>query len=117
MATANASIINALTGGPDYSNGADQWDGAEQAMVPDANKDLASNGKYMYKMNVMGWAIKDDHYKSWKTAIEDKFGKDKFTVPQNKAALHDYGGMKNKGLTRLNSTSQYGLTIFWKTTK
>lgn len=117
MANANAAIVNALIGGTDYSNGADQWDGAEQAMVPDANKDLASNGTYMYKMNVMGWSITDDHYKSWKTAIEDKFGTGKFTAPQSKAALQDYSGMKNKGLTRLNSTAQYGLTIFWKTTK
>ena len=39
----------------------------------------------------------------------------KFTVPQNKAAMHNYGGMTNKGKTRLSSTAQYGLTIFWKT--
>ncbi len=115
MRFANSAIINVLTKGFDYSNGADQWDGAEQAMIPEANMDLSSNGTYMYKMNVMGWSITDDHYKSWKTAIDNKFGSGKFTVPQTKAALHDYGGMKNTGLIRLTSTAQYGLTIFWKT--
>lgn len=35
MQTANAAVINAFTPGSiDYSNGADQWDGAEQAMIP-----------------------------------------------------------------------------------
>ena len=44
-----------------------------------------------------------------------KYGAGKFTVPQNKAAIHNYGGMTNKGKTRLSSTAQFGLTIFWKT--
>ncbi len=115
MQLSNAAMINALTGGFDYSYGADQWDGAEQAMVSKANMDKASNGRFMYKMNVMGWSISDANYKSWKSAVENKFGTGKFTVPQNKAAMHNYGGMTNKGKTRLYSTAQYGLTIFWKT--
>ncbi len=115
MQLSNAAMINALTGGFDYSNGADQWDGAEQAMIPKANMDKASNGKIMYKMNTMGWSISDADYMSWKSAVENKFGTGKFTVPQNKAAMHNYGDMTNKGKTRLNSTAQYGLTIFWKT--
>ncbi|MFH1005169.1 MAG: hypothetical protein V1781_06715, partial [Bacteroidota bacterium] len=115
MQLSNAAMINALTGGFDYSNGADQWDGAEQAMIPKANMDKASNGKFMYKMNTMGWSMSDNHYNSWKSAVDNKFGAGKFTVPQNKAAMHNYGGMTNKGKTRLSSTAQYGFTIFWKT--
>ena len=64
METANAAVINAVTGGVDYSNGARQWDGAEQAMVSNANMDKASNGRFMFKMNVMGWSMTEAHYKS-----------------------------------------------------
>ena len=115
MAIANAAIINAVTGGTDYSMGADQWDGADQAMVPESNQELPSNGRFMYKMNVMGWSIKDNHYSSWKSAVEKRFGNGRFSVPQYKKANTNYGGMKNKGKVRLTSTAQYGLTIFWKT--
>lgn len=115
MQIANAAVINAVSGGVDYSNGADQWDGAEQGMVSKANMDKASNGSFMYKMNTMGWNIQNDHYDSWGTAINNKFGKGSFTVPQVKSATANYKGMKNKGKTRLSSTAQYGLTIFWKT--
>ena len=114
MATANAAVINAITGGFDYSNGASQWDGQDQARIPAGNKDLASSGGIQYKMNVMGWKISDSHYSSWKTAINNKFGEGSFTAPQSKTALYDYSGMSNKGKTRLESTAQYGLTIFWK---
>lgn len=117
MQMANAALINALQGGPDYSNGATQWDGAEQAMVPSRFMDEPSNGKFMYKMNTMGWSMTDDDYSSWKNSVENKFGKGKFTVPQEKCATSDYGRMKNKGKIRLQSTAQYGLTIFWRETK
>ena len=92
MQMANAALINALQGGKDYSNGATQWDGAEQAMVPSEYKDKPSNGKFMFKMNTMGWSMSDKHYSSWKEAIENKFGKGKFTVPQTKEATSNYGG-------------------------
>ena len=68
-------------------------------------------------MNTMGWSMPDKHYSSWKEAIENKFGKGKFTVPQTKEATSNYGGMNNKGRIRLQSTAQYGLTIFWKEVK
>ena len=117
MQMANAALINALQGGTDYSNGATQWDGAEQAMVPLQYMDKPSNGRFMFKMNTMGWSMSDEDYSSWKTAVENKFGIGKFTVPQEKSATSNYGGMKNKGRIRLQSTAQYGLTIFWKETK
>lgn len=117
MQMANAALINALQGGHDYSNGATQWDGAEQAMVPSKYMDEPSNGRFMYKMNTMGWSMTDDNYSSWKNSIESKFGEGKFTVPQEKYATSNYGGMKNKGRIRLQSTAQYGLTIFWRETK
>jgi RHS repeat-associated protein len=115
MQTANAAVINAVTGGKDFSNGADQWDGAEQAMVSQANMNKASNGRFMYKMNTMGWSMKDSHYNSWKSAVDGRFGEGKFSVPQQRTALHNYGGMTNQGKIRIYSTAQYGLTMFWKT--
>ena len=115
MQIANAAVINALAGGQDLSNGADQWDGAEQAMIPGENLEKASNGRFMYKMNTMGWSMQNKHYESWKSNIEETFGDGKFTVPQTRKAMFNYGGMRNKGKTRLFSTAQYGLTIFWKT--
>ncbi|UTA68694.1 RHS repeat domain-containing protein [Emticicia sp. 21SJ11W-3] len=114
METANEAIINTLTGGPDFSNGAKQWDGSEQTMVPQKDMGKPSNGSFMYKMNVMSWKMEDSHYKSWKSAIENKFGTGKFTVAQTRVATHDYSGMKNTGKIRLFSTAQYGLSIFWK---
>src|SRR5690349_10925427 len=117
MQVAVAAMINALTGGYDYSYGADQCDGREQAMLSKSDLKKASNGRFMFKVNVMGWSMSDNHFNSWKTAIENKFGVGTFTVPQEKSAIFNYGGMKNKGLTRLHSTAQYGLSIFWKTSQ
>ena len=118
MQTANAAVINAFTPGSiDYSNGADQWDGAEQAMIPKEFQNKPSNGTFMYKMNVMGWSMRDKEYASWKNAVNKKFGNGSFNVPQKKTAGYNYGGMKNKGRIRLTSTAQYGLTIFWRTIK
>ena len=117
MNIATAAVINAVIGGIDYSYGADQWDGAEQAMIPAADMKKPSNGRFMYKMNVMGWHMQDEHYSSWKQAVENKFGTNRFTVPQTQKARFNYGGMHNAGRIRLNSTAQYGLTMFWRTTK
>ena len=118
MQTANAAVINAFTPGSiDYSNGADQWDGAEQAMIPKEFQNKPSNGTFMYKMNVMGWSMRDKEYASWKNAVNKKFGNGSFNVPQKKTAGYNYGGMKNKGRIRLTPTAQYGLTIFWRTIK
>lgn len=50
--------------------------------------------------------------KSWKNAINSKFGAGAFTVPQTKRAIINYGGMHNIGKIRLQSVTQYGLTIF-----
>lgn len=118
MQTANAAVINAIMpNSEDYSKGADQWDGAEQAMLPWKNPNIPSNGSFMYKINVMGWSIGDEEYASWKKAVKEKFGSRAFNVPQRKAAVVNYGGMANKGRIRLFSTAQYGLTIFWRTIK
>lgn len=64
MEMANAAVINALQGGHDYSNGADQWDGAEQAMVKKEYQNKPSDGRIMYKMNTMGWSMNIIHYNS-----------------------------------------------------
>ncbi|MEN4761810.1 hypothetical protein ABEG63_15870 [Chryseobacterium sp. C39-AII1] len=109
-----AAEINALLNGHDYSNGAKQWDGAEQTHIPKDTPDISSNGRFMFKVNVMGWDIKDEHYKSWKLQVSKKFGEKYFTAPQKKYAVANYGKMTNKNKIRLNSVAQYGLTMFWK---
>lgn len=113
MKYAIAGEINALLGGTDYSNGAKQWDGAEQTHLP-TDRDTSSNGKFMFKVNVMGWDITDELYDSWKKAITNKFGQTYFNAPQRKFAVSNYGGMKNKGKIRLKSVAQHGITMFWK---
>ena len=111
MQTSVAAVLNAKTGGFDYSDGADQWDGAEQAQ-PDGDK--PSNGRFLFKVNVMGWTVSDEHYNSWRAALSERFGNSFFRAPQRKEATVNYKGYKNKGKIRLVSTAQYGLTIFWR---
>lgn len=111
--TANAAVINAHTGGPDYSFGATNWDGREQGLFPASNNNrsvLYNGKKFELHMNTMGWSISDQHYKTWKANIGNSF-----KAPQQKAAPANFGGYKNKGLMILRSTAVYGETIFWKT--
>jgi RHS repeat-associated protein len=110
--TANAAIINALSGGFDYSYGATMWDGAEQGLFPETNNDKSvfHKGKsFELHMNTMGWNISDDHFKTWKSNVGSSF-----IAPQQKAAPSNYGSYQNKGMMRLQSTAVYGETIFWK---
>lgn len=110
--TANAAVINALTGGFDYSYGATMWDGAEQGLFPATNNDRSvkyKGGSFELHMNTMGWDISDSHYKTWKSNIGSGF-----QAPQQKAAPENFGNYQNKGLMRLQSTAVYGETIFWK---
>ncbi|VXC58374.1 hypothetical protein CHRYSEO8AT_710001 [Chryseobacterium sp. 8AT] len=107
MQIAVGAVINARTGGVDYSNGASQWDGAEQGLFP-ASDNRKSTGRFELHMNTMGWNISDAHFEKWKGAIGSGF-----QAPQVKAATT---GM-NKGKIRLNSTAVYNKTIFWKATK
>jgi hypothetical protein len=106
--TANAAVINAISGGQDYSNGATMWDGREQSLFP-ASDNRRSDGKWELHMNTMGWNISDSHFSTWKSNVGSGF-----QAPQQKAAPANFGNYQNKGLMRLNSTAVYGETIFWK---
>jgi RHS repeat-associated protein len=110
--TANAAVINALTGGFDYSYGAKMWDGAEQGIFPATNNDrsIKYNGKnFELHMNTMGWSIFDSHFKTWKANVCSAF-----QAPQQKSAPANFGNYSNKGLMSLESTVVFGQTIFWK---
>ncbi|WP_158531201.1 RHS repeat domain-containing protein [Algoriphagus chordae] len=110
--TANAAVINALTGGVDYSFGASMWDGQEQGIFPASNNDrsVLHNGQsFELHMNTMGWNISDSHFETWKANVGSAF-----QAPQQKAAPANFGNYQNKGLMRLQSTAVYGGTIFWK---
>ena len=102
--TANAAVINALVGGPDFSYGATQWDGMEQAKYS-VTEDRCRLDGFELHMNTMGWTISDEHYGKWKNNV----GKS-FKAPQEKRAV---AGI-NKGKIRLASTAVYCGTIFWK---
>jgi len=110
MQIAVGAVINATTGGPDYSNGASQWDGKEQGQynIDAAHTKMNNGAKIELHMNTMGWNISDAHYSKWRSAIGPSF-----KAPQVKAATT---GM-NQGKIRLNSTAVYNQTIFWKVTK
>lgn len=106
--TANAAVINALIGGFDYSFSATMWDGREQALFYKSD-DRGTTGKFEIHMNTMGWNISESHYKTWKSNIGNTFH-----APQQKTAPANFKSYQNKGLMRLQSTTVYGETIFWK---
>lgn len=109
MQLAISAVINALTGGKDYSNGARYWDGKEQALYSeDDDRARDDDKKYVIHMNTRGWKILDEHYKSWKEAIGDSF-----QAPQMK---YSPSGV-NKGKITYESTAVWGRTIFWKDVK
>jgi RHS repeat-associated protein len=110
MSVAVFAIIESLTGGWDPSNGADAWDGAEQAEYPESDdrfRDPQKNREL--HMNTMGWKISDEHYNRWKANVGSNF-----KAPQVKVSPGNYKGYRNKGKTRLNSVAVWGRTIFWR---
>lgn len=109
MQIAIAAIINALTDGQDYSNGARYWDGKEQALYSEDDDRVHDDDKnYVIHMNTRGWTILDEHYKSWKDAIGTSF-----KAPQKK---YSPSGI-NKNKITYESTAVWGRTIFWKDVK
>lgn len=109
MQIAISAIINAFTGGKDYSNSARYWDGKEQALYSeDDDRIRDEDKKYVIHMNTRGWSILDEHYKSWKEAIGSSF-----QAPQMK---YSPSGI-NKGKITYESTAVWGRTIFWKDVK
>ena len=71
----------------DWSNGADMWDGAEQAMYPIGEDSFfieRGKGRIELHMNTMGWRISEEHYQKWKKGVTNlgvifKAPKEKFT--------------------------------------
>jgi hypothetical protein len=98
-----AAAINSLMNGPDFSNGATNWDGQEQSLYKDADKRAHASGFELHK-NTMGWKISDELYLKWKTAVGSNF-----VAPQISVATH--GANANK--IRFVATAVYNKTIFW----
>ena len=106
--TANAAIINAQIGGPDYSNHASNWDGRDQALTSIDNDDrsvIIDRKSIELHMNTMGWTMSDEHYEKWKKAVGDDF-----KAPKRKMARVG----ENQGKIKYKSTAVYGETVFWK---
>lgn len=117
MQTANAAVINAVTGGFDYSYGATNWDGIEQAAFI-ASDTRYSNGRFELHKNTIGWNISDDHYTKWKSfATANGYA---FNAPQVSRSVGGVYLRSNRkipisgGRVGFTSTAVYGGTIFWK---
>lgn len=106
MMLAVAAVINTQIGGYDYSYGATNWDGMEQATVFPSNfKGRSLNGFEAHK-NTWGWDISQEHYDKWKAFIGHKF--------VDVVRIHPATTGINKGRIRAKSTAVYLGTIFWK---
>ena len=117
MQVANAAVINAVSGGFDYSYGADAWDGGEQGLMSGQEcKDYVFGKSYESHAATIGWKINDALYSKWKKNVEAKYGAGSFKAPQENRAWN-YKGYKNNNLMRYNATAVHGRTIFWKTVK
>ncbi len=105
------------TMGVDFSNGADSWDGVDQAIIPgnEATESRYGNTYHSHAAEY-GWTIRDFLYKKWEKAVLENphFGKNSFVAPQHKKAIGAPGYEFNKGLYRKEATAQWGLSIFWK---
>lgn len=118
MRTCIKATINSIQNGIDYSNGAIGWDGAEQGFI---SGNSCSEGNFQSHAACIGWTIHNNHYNSWKLALNNKFPKKVFVAPQHKAALKceafknkKTGAYYNYDYYRYESVAQYALTIFWK---
>ena len=107
MAKAVWSLINAVRDVSDYSGGAKQWDGPEQAMYDESVKTIhpPDHPNWILHMNDSGWRISDEHYNKWKKNVGSIF-----KAPQVRTATDG----PNKGKIRLESTAVYARSIFWK---
>jgi RHS repeat-associated protein len=104
------AVINALTGGVDYSYGAIRWDGF----------DLAGKGFDHIKPRTEGVEISYAHFstftKAWSHGTELKaYSSGKFTkVSSNfSSGIHLATAGDHKGRCLLISTAAHGKTIFW----
>lgn len=110
---ASWSLINAIRGGNDYSNGASYWDGPEQGQFPasvttlhpPANPKNKSQKNWRLHMNELGWQISDADYKKWKKNVGSLI-----VAPQVRIATVGI----NKGKIKYISTAVYARSIFWK---
>jgi hypothetical protein len=121
MVMAIGAVINAKTGGYDYSNGADGWDGEEQSKYSIDNdnfhvkmKTRRGSKTITLHMNTGGWRIKQEHFDEWKKNIGLSFvaPQEKYT-PKVKSTDKWY----QPNTIYYESTAVHGKTIFWKFNK
>lgn len=105
------AVINALTNGKDYSNGAIRWDGF----------DLAAKGFNHVKAVDCGIRISETLFNSFKAAWSDdlinRYSGGNYTKFSDnfKAGDHKATG-RNKGCICYEASAVEGLTMFWKKT-
>lgn len=105
------AVINALTNGKDYSNGAIRWDGF----------DLAGEGFNHTKAIDCGIRISEALFNSFKAAWNDdyinRFSGGKYTKFNESFKAGDYKAIgRNKGLILYEASTVQGKTMFWKPT-
>jgi len=118
MEFATGAVINAVSGGYDYSNGATGWDGQDQAMFTEDNKKfrdkIGSRSIELHK-NTIGWSISDADYSKWKSNVGKSFKAPQISfTPTGNGKFNKY---YLPNTIRFKSTAVYGGTIFWKELK
>lgn len=88
--------------GIDYSNGANMWDGAEQAQFP-ASDTRRSTGYFEIHMSAMGWKISDEHYAKRKRNVGKSFKAPQNRIAHERLKCEDQRN-RNAGRVRLRST-------------
>ena len=104
------AVINALSGGKDYSNGAIRWDGF----------DLAARGFGHPKPRMSGVDISGPNFlafkKAWPNNFISKFSGGKYTSFSSNfsSGRHPADSGANKGYVLYSASAVHGRTMFWK---
>jgi RHS repeat-associated protein len=107
------AVINALTGGDDYSHGAIRWDGF----------DLAGRGFDHIKARTFGIEVSEEHLTGFKAAWPDdklkSYSGGKFTSFSSNftSNVHLASQGENAGRSLYKSTAVHGSTMFWGVNK
>ena len=112
------AVLNALSGGYDYSNGAIRWDGF----------DFAARGLKHPKALNQGIHISAEHLYAFKASWSDKlikaYSAGKYTsfsptlkINKGETFLMKQAEFTNKGMVLYSSSAVHGRTIFWSANK
>ena len=112
------AVINALTGGYDYSNGAIRWDGFDLAARGFDHPKAKNQGVYLLEKHIQAFKA------AWPDELINKFsgGKYKsfsknFKVNPGCNAVFQVATHLHVGMVLYSSSAVHGKTLFWKANK